>query len=1267
VEVAFTNRLAYRHYRLLFPTVRDAGAAVAVQIAEIELLGHTGPAVPEFGALIRSNIETSLFGRNASLFLRFPFTVETEGPRPHLALRVYCDDGFVAFLNGVEIARLNAPAALAFNSAALTNRARAQAILEDRLDLSRFAQWLRPGPNLLAIQGLNDRADSPDFLVTAQLENTEVMLTQTGYFRSPTPGAMNGPASLGWMPEVVADPPRGFYESPIDVTLSCPIGGPPLYYTTNGSAPSATNGQLYSGPLRIERTTVLRAIASRDGWVPSPVMTHTYLFLDDVVAQTRSNTLAAGFPSSWTGTAADYGLDPRVVGPAGKDNYGGKYARTILSDLKSVPTLSLVMGMADLFGSQGIYTNPERRGDAWERPGSLELIYPDGRKGFQQNAGFRIQGGAFRRFDLTLKKSFRVIFRETYGAGMLHYPLFGPEAADRFNNFVLRANSNDGWPYFGASCLYIRDAFAMDTARAMGRAAPHSTFVHLYINGFYWGLYNPVERPDAAFSATYHGGERDSWDAINQDSVPDGNYDAWNRMLALLGQGMSRNDVYQRIQGNNPDGTRNPAYEDLLDVENMIDYMILNFYVGNTDWPHRNWWVGRNRDNGDGFQFYPWDTETALGITGLNLDITGASAAVARPYAAAKANADFRMQFADRVYRHFFNGGALYVNPASPAWDPAHPENNRPAARLAALANQVDRAIVGESARWGDQRNTGPFTRDEHWQPERDNLLANFLPRRSAIVLSQFQRAGLYPLTDTPMMSQRGGQVAEGFELILHAPQGAIYYTTDGSDPRVTGEVGEISRQTLLSSNAAKRVMIPSNLNGGSALGTSWQGNTEPFDDSSWIPGSRAVGFDRETTYASLIGINVRTAMDNLNTSAFIRIPFQFNPTTAGPLNYLALRVQYDDGFVAFLNGVKIASANAPSSLTWNATASASNADSAAVNFEEFRADGGLAALRSGSNVLAIQGLNLSLTSSDFLIGAELVAGNRQAATPSPQSLVYTGPIRLTNLTTIKARALLGQEWSALNEARFIVGQPALALTELHYHPAHPSPAEIAAGFVDADEFEFIELLSNGTATFDLLGVQFVEGIQFVFSSSSLTSLAPGQYAVVVKNRLAFEMRYGKGLPVAGEYAGKLDSAGERIKLVDGQGALLLDFTYGTRPPWPRTPDGQGPSLEVVNPKANLNSPANWRASGITGGSPGAPNPPAQIALQVVGLEGQKLRLRFPGIAGLAYTLYVRDSLSSGSWQIISQGPPLGSDQPVEIDVDIAPNEATRFYRVSIP
>jgi hypothetical protein len=784
VQITFSNTVAYQQYHLIFPTLVNAPAAVAMQIAEVEFLGKIGPEPVPLSQFIRTSVESSLFNSGGTaIYLRFPFVVGPDIIWDDLRLLLRYDDGFAAWLNGAEIANANAPAGFPYNGLAKTNHFRRDSSQQTLLNLNTFISGqLHSGTNYLAIAGWNDRGDSPDFLLEAQLENSRRVFGQPGYFDQPTPGVENVVAQLGLVDDPILSQPRGFYSSAFALELSCATENAVIRYTTDGSAPSLTNGVQYTQPIPIERTTVLRAAAFRDSWHDSRVVTASYIFLGDVVRQNRAQSLAAGFPANWNGQSADYGLDSRIVGP--NPGFGGKYALTITNDLKAIPSMSIVIPMEDMFGPQGIYANPLNHGEGWERPGSIEFFSADGQPGFQEDAGFRIQGGAFRRFDLTLKKSFRVIFRNKYGRPALKFPLFGDEAAQEINNFVLRANSNDAWPYAGGSAVYVRDTFAMQTIREMGNVASHSRFVHLYINGFYWGLYNPAERPDAAFSAAYHGGEKENWDAINQDSAPDGNYDAWNRMSEMLNLDFTQNENYQKIQGNNPDGTRNSAYEDLLDVDTMIDYMIMNFYIGNTDWPGRNWWASRDRDNGDGFKFHPWDSETALGFSGLNVNVTGVDTAAARPYAVLRNNADFRLRFADHVHRHFFNGGVFYVNPASTAWNPAKPENNRPAERFFNLSETISRAIVGETARWGDQLRSTPYTRDENWLTARNSLLTGFFPQRSAIVLQQFRAAGLYPNTAAPVMNVPGGSVDPGFSLVMTATQGSIYYTTNGTDPR---------------------------------------------------------------------------------------------------------------------------------------------------------------------------------------------------------------------------------------------------------------------------------------------------------------------------------------------------------------------------------------------------------------------------------------------------------------------------------------------------
>jgi hypothetical protein len=1066
VVVSFENQQRFEHYRLLFPTVRDAAAANSVQIAEVEFLGRAGPPPPAFADLILTDVEPLLFDKSPSAFVRLPFHLPTEAPLDNLFLQVRYDDGFAAYLNGVLVATANAPANLTSDSTAILDRPSIQSVRAESFSIADHIHLLQPGPNLLAFHALNHRSDSPEFLLGAELINLRITTGNTGFFQVPTPGEINAERSTGRVATPTPSLPRGFHPAPIQLSLSSDTEGAIIRFTLDGRTPSPSVGHFYIGPFLLPRGGPVRAVAFKEGWIPSETTTHTYLVLDEIIQQDAAGAAARGFPPLWGSTTADYEMDPSMVRQDGEDAYGGRYAQTIRDDLLSLPSISLVMQLDDLFGPTGIYSNPENRGPAWERPVSIELFDPnDPDANFQVHAGIRIQGGAFRRFDLTKKKSFRVVFRRTYGPGMLDYPLFGPKAAARFNNFILRANSNDAWPYGDANALYIRDAFAMETARAMGNVAPHTRFMHLYINGLYWGLYNPVERPDAAFSAAYHGGDRDSWDALNQDGLVNGTADAWNRLLNALTDNLADPEPYQRLQGRNPDGSVNPDHENLLDVDNLIDYMILNFYIGNADWPHRNFWIGRDRNDSHGFQFYPWDSETALGFTSLNTDRTGVADSVARPYAAARANAEFRMRFADRAHHHFTKGGALYVNPAQPAWNPEQPETNRPAERLARLASLVEAAMVGEAARWGDQMGRGPYTRDHHWAQARNHLLLNYLPRRSAIVLDQFRAAGLYPRTAAPALNHRGGHVEPGFSLTLTAPEGTIFFTLDGSDPR------------------------------------------------------------------------------------------------------------------------------------------------------------------------------------------------------HPDAFAYTAPIPLWDLTTVKARAFHNDQWSALSEATFLIGQPRLIITELHYHPLPPTAAEQAAGFTNNDDFEFVELHNAGSGSLDLRRLRFVDGVTFDFAASPFTTLAPGQYLLLVQNRDAFQFRYGIDYPIAGQYSGRFSNAGERIEIADTTGLSLLAFTYGTRAPWPRSPDGQGPSLTLADWDGDPNDPASWNASEISGGTP-ARNPPARpLHIKQVERREDILIIHFTALAGKSYSLRSRQFVTA-PWSTIRTLPAMPEESPRQLQIDWDPARPSAFFQL---
>ncbi len=609
------------------------------------------------------------------------------------------------------------------------------------------------------------------------------------YFPKPTPGSANSTGILGFVGGPKFSQEHGFFDAPFDLTISTTTPDAVIRYTTNGLAPSATTGLVYASPLPIGATTVLRAAAFKDGYAPSPVETATFIFLNDVIRQSPSGQAPSGWPTSWGGNVVDYGMDPDVVNNA-------KYSATIKNDLKTVPSYSIVLDLKDLFDSStGIYANPGQDGRAWERPCSVELIQPDGTKGFQINAGLRIRGG-FSRSTGNPKHAFRLFFRSDYGAPKLKYPLFGDKGAEEFDSFDLRTFQNYSWSFQGDSRgIFLRDQFSRDSQLDMGQNAERGYFCHLYINGEYWGLYNTDERPEASYAATYFGGNKEDYDVIKVEAGPytinatDGNMTAWTKLYTLSKPGLGSDAAYEQIQGNNPDGTPNPDYEKLIDVPNLIDYMLVILYGGNLDAPisnflgntsPNNWYGIRNRNGPDGFRFFAHDSEhTLLDVNQNRLGpySSGDTSVVkSNPqwiWQKMWANAEFKVRLADHIHRHFFNGGALTPQACI--------------ARLMARKNEIDRAVVGESARWGDAKRSTPFTRDVEWIAEINRVVNSYMPARSGIVLNQLRTKGLYPSVDAPEFNQHGGPIADGFQLTMTAPSGTIYFTVDGSDPRLRG------------------------------------------------------------------------------------------------------------------------------------------------------------------------------------------------------------------------------------------------------------------------------------------------------------------------------------------------------------------------------------------------------------------------------------------------------------------------------------------------
>ena len=236
-----------------------------------------------------------------------------------------------------------------------------------------------------------------------------------------------------------------------------------------------------------------------------------------------------------------------------------------------------------------------------------------------------------------------------------------------------------------------------------------------------------------------------------------------------------------------------------------------------------------------------------------------------------------------------------------------------------------------------------------------------------------------------------------------------------GGDPFVPAPVVR-----LVGENSTARARVPD------APIRSWADRF--FDDREWQGGALGAGYESGTGYARLIGLDVGASMVGINTSVYLRTSFAV--ADPGGLDSLLLRMKYDDGFVAFLNGVRVAAANAnlANPLAWDSAAGGSHDDALAVQFEDFDITNYLNALAPGENILAIQGLNVSLTSSDLLVLPELLA------TGDPGQLApYDAWAMVSGLSGLDAEPDADPDRDGLqNYAEFaLAGSPTVADREL--------------------------------------------------------------------------------------------------------------------------------------------------------------------------------------------------------------------------------------------
>jgi len=364
---------------------------------------------------------------------------------------------------------------------------------------------------------------------------------------SPTPGGAN-----------VADPPvefeasdpSGLYSTPFDLTLHVNLPQAEIRYALGGDVPTAS-ATLYTAPLRITQTTVMRAAVFVQGVQTGPIRTHTYF----------------------------------------------------LNETPHLPVLALSAVPDDFFSeTTGIYRHWDGQGSAWERPVHVELI-EDNQPRFEISAGIRIHGNVSRNKD---KKGLRLYFRCEYGMEALKYQLFPEQRPelDCFKRLVLYPPSGDdptGSKYF----THVADVLTHSLYDEAGGDAAAFRPVSLYLNGAYWGIYWIRERIDRHYVNTHMGYEEMDLMRIIPEhhgaEFSEGDDRFWRETLDYFETQTFR--VHSHYQY---------AAEHYFDVDNFIDYYIFNIFSGNDDWPQNNLDMVRDRSGADGrWRFIMWDTGSA--------------------------------------------------------------------------------------------------------------------------------------------------------------------------------------------------------------------------------------------------------------------------------------------------------------------------------------------------------------------------------------------------------------------------------------------------------------------------------------------------------------------------------------------------------------------------------------------------------------------------------------------------------------------------------
>ena len=615
------------------------------------------------------------------------------------------------------------------------------------------------------------------------------------WFADPTPkGANTSEPYESPLDPVVFSQERGVFtgSETVTVALTHPDPDATIYYTTDRSEPTASSTP-YAEPIVISKTTNLRATAIKEGHLPyRNVTTHSYIWLDQVAGQKK---VSSSYPDTWkdTGsTVASYGISSLIV----KDE---ATRQQLIDALKAAPIVSVTLSDEALFSAEdGLYIHPNSMEE--RDPVQADVEWVTGGDVFGMGVGLEMHGAYSRRFDTTPKKSFKLKFSGASGGSLDHNVLApGGGTAVEYKKLILRAENNHSWtsmeadtwstpggghPELGQSMV---DQFFRNTQKQTSGFQAEGTHVHLFLNGMYWGLYNLTDQVGDGFAASTWCTDLDpadrldmrkNFDVIKNDTstgyaIRDGSDADYKWIKANIGSTYANAANYAAMTGK-------------FDLAAYVDYLLIEWYLANEDWPGNNWVMAGSGKLGIPARFVLWDSDKSVRDNSINLVTKSDSSGAMAFHNSLKGNAEYKLLFADRVQRHLLNaGGALTVDEI--------------VKRYLALAAKVETYVFAESARWGayiyenwdsglgqkpqSEKFASPFDLT-WWRKERDRLTGEdgWFAQRHATLLSQLKSAGFWSDATANVSTIT---MNEERQATLSVPSGTtVYYTTDGSDPR---------------------------------------------------------------------------------------------------------------------------------------------------------------------------------------------------------------------------------------------------------------------------------------------------------------------------------------------------------------------------------------------------------------------------------------------------------------------------------------------------